>query len=190
MDVARIYIQRKYEAGSNQGAIPTWRSASSNSGDQVLGWNVNIPGIRTALSCTSTTKSPRVYSASGACTKESKQTAHKVIYDFMALPRPLDSVSSLTTEQAQRDLTMHEEWTGKDKEFGRLSQNSMDANNLIRDIQEAHILYRRRIGGRWFRVWNRLRQREGFVELTNAYHPSKSRISKQGLWQSADGRMD
>ena len=56
----------------------------------------------------------------------------------MTLPRPLDSVSSLTTEQAQRDLTLVKNELARIKEFGRLSQNSMDANNLIWDIQEAY----------------------------------------------------
>ena len=35
-----------------------------------------------------------------------KRQPYAVIYDFVTLPRPLDSVSSLTTEQAQRDLTL------------------------------------------------------------------------------------
>ena len=61
-----------------------------------------------------------------------------MIYDFVTLPRPLDSVSSLTTEQAQRDLALVRNELARIKEFGRLSQNSMEANNLIWDIQDAY----------------------------------------------------
>ena len=60
------------------------------------------------------------------------------IYDFVTLPRPLDTVSSLTLEQAQRDLTLVKNELVRIKEFGRLSQNPMDANNLIWDIQDAY----------------------------------------------------
>ena len=56
----------------------------------------------------------------------------------MTLPRPLDSVSSLTMEQAQRDLSLVRNELARIKEFGRLSQNSMEANNLIWDIQDTY----------------------------------------------------
>lgn len=61
-----------------------------------------------------------------------------MIYDFVTLPRPLDSVSSLTSEQAQRDLALVRNELIRIKEFGRLSQNSMEANSLIWDIQDAY----------------------------------------------------
>lgn len=62
------------------------------------------------------------------------------IYDFVTLPRPLDSVSGLTIEQANRDKTLVKNELARIKEFGRLALNSMLANNLIWDIQEAYHL--------------------------------------------------
>ena len=44
----------------------------------------------------------------------------------------------MTKEQAQRDLSLVKNELARIKEFGRLAQNSMDANNLIWDIQDAY----------------------------------------------------
>jgi len=54
------------------------------------------------------------------------------------LPRELDSVSALTAEQAQRDLSLVRNELARIREFGRLSMNSMEANSLIWDIKEAY----------------------------------------------------
>ena len=60
------------------------------------------------------------------------------IYDFVTLPRPLDTVSSLTSEQAQRDKSLVKNELMRIKEFGRLAENSMVANELIWDIESAY----------------------------------------------------
>ena len=99
---------------------------------------VNIPGIRTAFILASTTNPKEYIQRRGRVLRKAPNKPHAVIYDFVTLPRPLDSVSSLTTEQAQRDLALVKNELARIKEFGRLSQNSMDANNLIWDIQEAY----------------------------------------------------
>lgn len=99
---------------------------------------VNIPGIRTAFILASTTNPKEYIQRRGRVLRKAQNKSYAVIYDFVTLPRPLDSVSSLTTEQAQRDLTLVKNELARIKEFGRLSQNSMDANNLIWDIQEAY----------------------------------------------------
>ena len=99
---------------------------------------VNIPGIRTAFILASTTNPKEYIQRRGRVLRKAQNKPYAVIYDFVTLPRPLDSVSSLTTEQAQRDLTLVKNELARIKEFGRLSQNSMDANNLIWDIQEAY----------------------------------------------------
>lgn len=99
---------------------------------------VNIPGIRTAFILASTTNPKEYIQRRGRVLRKAPNKPYAVIYDFVTLPRPLDSVSSLTTEQAQRDLTLVKNELARIKEFGRLSQNSMYANNLIWDIQEAY----------------------------------------------------
>lgn len=99
---------------------------------------VNIPGIRTAFILASTTNPKEYIQRRGRVLRKAPHKPYAVIYDFVTLPRPLDSVASLTTEQAQRDLALVKNELARIKEFGRLSQNSMDANNLIWDIQEAY----------------------------------------------------
>lgn len=99
---------------------------------------VNIPGIRTAFILASTTNPKEYIQRRGRVLRKAPRKPYAVIYDFVTLPRPLDSVASLTTEQAQRDLALVKNELARLKEFGRLSQNSMDANNLIWDIQEAY----------------------------------------------------
>ena len=63
-----------------------------------------------------------------------------ILYDFVTLPRPLDAVSGLTIEQANRDKTLVKNELARVKEFGRLAMNSMVANNLIWEIEEAYYL--------------------------------------------------
>ncbi len=99
---------------------------------------VNIPGIRTAFILASTTNPKEYIQRRGRVLRKAENKPFAEIYDFVTLPRELDSVSALTTEQAQRDLSLVKNELARIKEFGRLSMNSMEANDLIWDIQEAY----------------------------------------------------
>lgn len=99
---------------------------------------VNIPGIRTAFILASTTNPKEYIQRRGRVLRKADNKPFAEIYDFVTLPREWDSVSGLTTEQAQRDLSLVKNELARIKEFGRLSMNSMEANDLIWDIQEAY----------------------------------------------------
>ena len=99
---------------------------------------VNIPGIRTAFILASTTNPKEYIQRRGRVLRKAENKPFAEIYDFVTLPRELDSVSGLTTEQAQRDLSLVKNELARIKEFGKLSMNSMEANDLIWDIQEAY----------------------------------------------------
>ncbi len=99
---------------------------------------VNIPGIRTAFILASTTNPKEYIQRRGRVLRKAENKPFAEIYDFVTLPRELDSVSGLTTEQTQRDLSLVKNELARIKEFGRLSMNSMEANDLIWDIQEAY----------------------------------------------------
>ena len=99
---------------------------------------VNIPGIRTAFILASTTNPKEYIQRRGRVLRKAANKPLAEIYDFVTLPRELDAVLGLTTEQAQRDLSLVKNELARIKEFGRLSMNSMEANNLIWDIQEAY----------------------------------------------------
>jgi superfamily II DNA or RNA helicase len=101
---------------------------------------VNIPGIRTAFILASTTNPKEYIQRRGRVLRKAPNKPFAEIYDFVTLPRPLDSVSGLTIEQANRDKTLVKNELARIKEFGRLAMNSMVANNLIWEIEEAYHL--------------------------------------------------
>ena len=101
---------------------------------------VNIPGIRTAFILASTTNPKEYIQRRGRVLRKADNKSFAEIYDFVTLPRPLDSVSGLTIEQANRDKTLVKNELARIKEFGRLALNSMLANNLIWEIEEAYHL--------------------------------------------------
>ena len=125
----RTMIKEQFQRGDRLQAIVAIKC---------LDEGVNIPGIRTAFILASTTNPKEYIQRRGRVLRKAPNKPFAVIYDFVTLPRPLDAVSSLTTEQAQRDLALVKNELARIKEFGRLSQNSMDANNLIWDIQDAY----------------------------------------------------
>lgn len=99
---------------------------------------VNIPGIRTAFILASTTNPKEYIQRRGRVLRKAPNKPYAVIYDFVTLPRPLENVSGLTVEQAHRDLSLVKNELSRIKEFGRLAQNSMIANNLIWEIQDTY----------------------------------------------------
>ena len=101
---------------------------------------VNIPGIRTAFILASTTNPKEYIQRRGRVLRKAANKPFAEIYDFVTLPRPLDSVSGLTVEQANRDKTLVKNELARIKEFGRMALNSMVANNLIWEIEETYHL--------------------------------------------------
>ncbi len=101
---------------------------------------VNIPGIKTAFILASTTNPKEYIQRRGRVLRKANHKPFAEIFDFITLPRPLDEVSALTTQQAQRDLALVKNELARLKEFGRLAMNPMDTYDLIWEIQEAYHL--------------------------------------------------
>ena len=99
---------------------------------------VNIPGIRTAFILASTTNPKEYIQRRGRVLRKAPGKEFAEIYDFVTLPRPLDSVSAMTEDQAKRDMALVRNELARIKEFGRLSMNPMDAESLIWEIQDAY----------------------------------------------------
>jgi superfamily II DNA or RNA helicase len=127
----RALIKEHFQSGDSLQAIVAIKC---------LDEGVNIPGIRTAFILASTTNPKEYIQRRGRVLRKAPNKPFAEIYDFVTLPRPLDSVSGLTMEQASRDITLVKNELARIKEFGRLSMNSMEANNLIWDIEEAYHL--------------------------------------------------
>ena len=81
---------------------------------------VNIPGIRTAFILASTTNPKEYIQRRGRVLRKADNKPFAEIYDFVTLPRPLDSVSGLTIEQANRDKTLVKNELARIKEFGTI----------------------------------------------------------------------
>ncbi|MCH3955347.1 MAG: DEAD/DEAH box helicase family protein [Eubacterium sp.] len=126
----RALIKEHFQNGSLQAIVAI----------KCLDEGVNIPGIRTAFILASTTNPKEYIQRRGRVLRKAPNKPFAEIYDFVTLPRPLDTVSGLTKEQASRDTTLVKNELSRIKEFGRLSMNSMEANNLIWDIEEAYHL--------------------------------------------------
>ena len=67
------------------------------------------------------------------------------IYDFVTLPRPLDTVPGLTLDQAERDKTLVKKELRRIKEFGSLAMNSMRARELMLEIEDVYHIADREI---------------------------------------------
>lgn len=125
----RAVIKEQFERGDRLQAIVAIKC---------LDEGVNIPGIKTAFILASTTNPKEYIQRRGRVLRKAKNKNFAEIYDFVTLPRPLDAVSSLTYEQAQRDLALVKNELARIREFGRLAENSMSSNQLIWDIEDAY----------------------------------------------------
>lgn len=127
----RALIKKHFQKGDDLQAIVAIKC---------LDEGVNIPGIRTAFILASTTNPKEYIQRRGRVLRKAPNKPFAEIYDFVTLPRPLDAVSGLTIEQANRDKTLVKNELARIKEFGRLAMNSMVANNLIWEIEEVYHL--------------------------------------------------
>ena len=128
MDV-RATIKEQFQKGDRLQAIVAIKC---------LDEGVNIPGIRTAFILASTTNPKEYIQRRGRVLRKAPNKPYAEIYDFVTLPRSLDSVSGLTEDQAKRDLSLVCKEIDRMREFGRLSMNPMDAQMLIWNIQDAY----------------------------------------------------
>ena len=99
---------------------------------------VNIPGIKTAFILASTTNPKEYIQRRGRVLRKAAGKDFAEIYDFVTLPRPLDEVPGLTEEQMKRDISLVKKELDRMTEFGELSMNPMDSQNLIWDIKEVY----------------------------------------------------
>lgn len=127
----RTIIKEQFQKGDSLQAIVAIKC---------LDEGVNIPGICTAFILASTTNPKEYIQRRGRVLRKAAGKEFAEIYDFVTLPRPLDAVSSLTLDQAKRDHTLVKNELARVYEFGRMSMNSMVANELIWAIEEAYHL--------------------------------------------------
>lgn len=100
---------------------------------------VNIPSIKTAFILASTTNPKEYIQRRGRVLRLAKNKPYAVIYDFVTLVKPLNEVNPYSADyNCERALAKRE--LARIKEFGEISLNSRDSDELINDIECAYEL--------------------------------------------------
>lgn len=99
---------------------------------------VNIPKIKVAFILASTTNPKEYIQRRGRVLRLAEGKDYAEIYDFIALPRPLDEVSSLTKEQLKRELSLVKNELARAEEFSRIAMNMVESDSIIDEIKEAY----------------------------------------------------
>lgn len=98
---------------------------------------VNIPSIKTAFILASTTNPKEYIQRRGRVLRLAKNKPYAVIYDFVTLASPLDEVNVYSVDfNCERALAKRE--LLRIKEFGEISLNSRDSDELINNMMCAY----------------------------------------------------
>lgn len=126
----RKLIRQHFQSGELQAIVAI----------KCLDEGVNIPGIRTAFILASTTNPKEYIQRRGRVLRKAPNKPFARIYDFVTLPRPLETVQSLTDAEKKRSKALVKNELARLKEFGQLAQNAWDAHELISKIEETYAL--------------------------------------------------
>jgi len=125
----REILKREFALGNNLQALIAIKC---------LDEGVNIPAIKTAFILASTTNPKEYIQRRGRVLRLYEGKEYAEIYDFIALPRPLDEVSSLTDEEVRRELQLVKNELTRAKEFARIAMNMGEAERVIDEIKNAY----------------------------------------------------
>lgn len=101
---------------------------------------VNIPNIKTAFILASTTNPKEYIQRRGRVLRKSKDMEKDFaeIYDFITLPRKLETVQYLTLEQLKLEIPLVKKEILRMEEFCSLAMNSATTRKLIYDIKDSY----------------------------------------------------
>ncbi|MCL2810358.1 MAG: DEAD/DEAH box helicase family protein, partial [Clostridia bacterium] len=125
----RERLKKEFSAGDNLQALIAIKC---------LDEGVNIPAIKTAFILASTTNPKEYIQRRGRVLRLSRGKDFAVIYDFLALPRPLGEVHHLTEEQVKRELTLVRNELKRAEEFARIAMNMAEAERVIESVKSAY----------------------------------------------------
>ncbi|WP_200889535.1 DEAD/DEAH box helicase family protein [Cohnella kolymensis] len=101
---------------------------------------VNIPSIKLAFILASSTNPKEYVQRRGRVLRKSIGKTHAVIYDFITLPRPLDQVKNLPTDETRIDISLVKKEITRMKDFASIAENPSEADKLINMIEESYDL--------------------------------------------------
>ena len=99
---------------------------------------VNIPSIKAAFILASTTNPKEYIQRRGRVLRKFDGKDYAEIYDFITLPRELESVQNYTKEELQGDSALVKNELRRIKEFSQISMNEMASLSLMDEIQTAY----------------------------------------------------
>ena len=124
----------------------TWLKQDFESGDELqaliaikcLDEGVNIPSIKTAFILASTSNPKEYVQRRGRVLRKFQGKEYAEIYDFITMPRPLDSVSDLPEEEKQKDMALLRRELNRVREFGKDAINFLEAEDVIELVEESY----------------------------------------------------
>ena len=99
---------------------------------------VNIPGIRTAFILASSTNPKEYIQRRGRVLRKAKGKDHATIYDFVTLPKPLDSPLGLNVES---ELTLIRREMQRVEDFMDYCDNKSETIKLLDEIKRHYKLF-------------------------------------------------
>lgn len=103
---------------------------------------VNIPKIKTAFILASTTNPKEYIQRRGRVLRKAKGKQFATIYDFVTLPRKIEDIWNLTSQELSGEKTLAKNELNRITEFKRLALNPMDSDIIIDNIKEAYQLWK------------------------------------------------
>jgi superfamily II DNA or RNA helicase len=101
---------------------------------------VNIPSIKIAFILASSTNPKEYIQRRGRVLRTASNKPYAIIYDFITLPRPTDSVTLFDCDEVSMDLSLVKKEIKRMKEFGYISKNPSDTDKMINSLVEAYNL--------------------------------------------------
>lgn len=99
---------------------------------------VNIPKIKVAFILASTTNPKEYIQRRGRVLRLAAGKDYAEIYDFITLPRDLDSVKNYLEEEINPDKSLIKNEVRRMIEFTKISLNALDSYKLMDEIKEAY----------------------------------------------------
>lgn len=96
---------------------------------------VNIPSIRTAFILASSTNPKEYIQRRGRVLRKAPGKRHAVIFDFITLPIPLDSVEQYSSAVIESVKTLAKQEISRVRDFAEIALNPYESDSLIWEIQ-------------------------------------------------------
>lgn len=134
----RERLKKEFAEGDNIQALVAIRC---------LDEGVNIPNIKTVFLLASSTNPKEYIQRRGRVLRKFPGKHYATIYDFITLPRRLDTVHKTSIDELNMDLSLIKREVNRMRDFAELAKNPAQSDDLIGRIEQAYGLSKIGIGG-------------------------------------------